>query len=81
MAREVIVNKREIKHLADIASANMAERLRADAPHRLEMYTMEISVIEKLWRIYYYAKRIARNVQVLTQPEAKDVTLAASHPG
>ena len=70
MASEVIANKREIKHLADIASTNMAERLRADAPHRLEMYTMEISVIEKLWRIYYYAKRIARNVQILARPEA-----------
>ena len=54
--------KNTISRLAEKAQAHQAERLVAPEPGRLEAYTVEIDLIEKLKRIYYFAKRMAKDV-------------------
>ncbi len=61
-AQDVISMKIDIQHMVDGAAAHQAERLVADEPNRLEAYTIEVEVVEKLKRIYYFAKRIAKTV-------------------
>jgi phosphate:Na+ symporter len=59
-ARRVGKMKSEINSLERSASIHQAERLMADAPDRVATYRLEIDVIANLKRIYYFAKRIAR---------------------
>ena len=61
-AQEVIAMKNTVSRLAEKAQAHQAERLIAPEPGRLEAYTLEIDLIEKLKRIYYFAKRMAKDV-------------------
>ena len=61
-AQEVIAMKNTVSRLAENAQAHQAERLVAPEPGRLEAYTLEIDLIEKLKRIYYFAKRMAKDV-------------------
>ena len=37
------------------------QRLLADAPNRIATYSVEMEMIEKLKRIYYFAKRMAKS--------------------
>ena len=48
------------------------KRLVAEEPNRLAAYTIEIDIIEKLKRIYYFAKRMAKTVtpEILLQKSA-----------
>ena len=59
-AEEVIAMKADIADQARDAELHQAQRLVAEEPNRLETYALEIDVIEKLRRIYYFAKRIAK---------------------
>lgn len=59
-AQQVIVMKSKINRLADAAALYEAKRLIAEEPNRLQAYTIEMDTIEKLKRIYYFAKRISR---------------------
>ncbi|HEC16461.1 MAG TPA: Na/Pi cotransporter family protein [Sedimenticola sp.] len=59
-AERVIAMKQHIGRLADAAALHEAKRLAAEEPKRLQAYTIETSIIEKLKRIYYFAKRTAR---------------------
>jgi phosphate:Na+ symporter len=52
----VIGMKDEINRIADSAAAHEARRLVAEEPNRIAAYTMEIEIIEKQKRIYYFAK-------------------------
>ncbi len=61
-AQSVISMKREINKKTEAATRHQAQRLVADAPHRLAAYAIEVEYIEKLKRIYYFAKRIAKLV-------------------
>jgi phosphate:Na+ symporter len=61
-ARTVTAMKREISEIADSAAAHEARRLVAEEPKRIPAYTLEIEIIEKLQRIYYFAKRMAKTV-------------------
>ena len=61
-AREVMAMKAEVQTLLEVAASHQAERLTADEPKRLETYTIEVELVEKLKRIYYFAKRIAKAV-------------------
>ena len=61
-AQEVISMKDDIARLIDSATMHEARRLVADEPNRLEAYTIEMDIIEKLKRIYYFSKRIAKAV-------------------
>ena len=59
-ARGVLGMKDYIGMLVQSADRHQAQRLVADEPNRLEAYAMEIDVIEKLKRIYYFSKRMAK---------------------
>ncbi|UHD18068.1 Na/Pi cotransporter family protein [Thiocapsa bogorovii] len=62
-ARTVTSMKQEIQHIADSAAIHQAQRLVAEEPNRIPAYTIEIDIIEKLKRIYYFAKRMAKTVE------------------
>ncbi len=62
VARTVIDMKDEISDLADSAALHQAQRLVADEPNRIPAYTIEMDIIEKQKRIYYFAKRMAKTV-------------------
>ena len=61
-ARTVTTMKQEINRIAESAAAHQAQRLVAEEPNRIPTYTIEIDIIEKLKRIYYFAKRMAKTV-------------------
>jgi phosphate:Na+ symporter len=61
-AQEVISMKGDINRLMDSAAMHEARRLVAEEPNRLAAYTLEIDIIEKLKRIYYFSKRMAKAV-------------------
>jgi phosphate:Na+ symporter len=61
-ARTVISMKQEINRIAESAAAHQAQRLVAEEPNRIRTYTIEVDIIEKLKRIYYFAKRMAKTV-------------------
>ncbi len=62
VANKVIAMKHEITELADSAAAHQAKRLVAEEPNRIQAYTIEVDIIEKQKRIYYFAKRMAKTV-------------------
>lgn len=61
-AQEIIAMKSDISRLTDSAAVHESRRLVAQEPNRLAAYTVEMDVIEKLKRIYYHAKRMAKDV-------------------
>ncbi len=65
-ADQVIGMKTTVQQLFDAATNHQATRLVADEPNRLQVYTLEVEIIEKLRRIYYFAKRIAKLVEEST---------------
>ena len=71
MANMVIAMKDEISTMANSAAAHQARRLVAEEPNRIPAYTIEIDIIEKQKRIYYFAKRMAKSVSTTEDvPEA-----------
>jgi phosphate:Na+ symporter len=63
--QDVVNAKPEINHMVDEANAHLAHRLTTEdpeRPNRLAHYAVEIEMIEKLKRIYYFAKRMARGI-------------------
>ncbi|RLJ20323.1 NAD+ kinase [bacterium endosymbiont of Escarpia laminata] len=62
-ADQVTGMKTTVQQLFDAATNHQATRLVADEPNRLQVYTLEVEIIEKLRRIYYFAKRIAKLVE------------------
>ena len=61
-ADAVISMKEEITRISDSAAVHQAERLVAEEPNRIAAYTIEVDIIEKQKRIYYFAKRMAKAV-------------------
>jgi phosphate:Na+ symporter len=61
-AQEVIAMKADINRLMESAAMHESRRLVAEEPNRLAAYTLEIDIIEKLKRIYYFSKRMAKAV-------------------
>ena len=61
-AQEVIAMKGDINRFMESAAMHQARRLVAEEPNRLAAYTLEIDIIEKLKRIYYFSKRMAKAV-------------------
>lgn len=59
-AQEVIAAKPEILQLVDAALKHQAARLSADAAERLAHHRIEISLIDKLKRVYSLARHIAK---------------------
>ncbi|MCP4407989.1 MAG: Na/Pi cotransporter family protein, partial [Gammaproteobacteria bacterium] len=71
IAWEVINKKAQINTLVDSAVMHQAQHLSTKEPNRLQAYTIETSVIDKLKRIYYYAKRMAKTLP--PQAELEDI--------
>lgn len=67
-ARDVIEMKGKINELALKASEHGARRLLADEPNRMASYRREMEIVEKLRRIYYFTKRIAKIIDEANQP-------------
>lgn len=63
-AQKVIAMKSAVQTQVEFAEQHQAKRLIADAPNRIAAYSVEMEVIEKLKRIYYFAKRMAKTVKV-----------------
>jgi phosphate:Na+ symporter len=61
-AQSVTDMKDDINRLIDSAALHEAKRLVAEEPNRIPAYTIEMDIIEKLKRIYYFAKRMAKTV-------------------
>jgi len=62
VAQTVVDLKDEISRQENSAAAHQAQRLVAEEPNRIPAYTIEIDIIEKQKRIYYFAKRMAKTV-------------------
>jgi len=61
-AKSVTVLKKEIAAIANSAAIHESKRLVLNEPNRIEAYTIEIDITEKLQRIYFFARRMARTV-------------------
>jgi phosphate:Na+ symporter len=61
-AQEIIAMKGDINRFMESAAMHQARRLVAEEPNRLAAYTLEMDIIEKLKRIYYFSKRMAKAV-------------------
>jgi phosphate:Na+ symporter len=61
-ARSVADMKKEITAIANSAAVHESKRLVVNEPNRIEAYTIEMDITEKLQRIYYFARRMARTV-------------------
>jgi phosphate:Na+ symporter len=61
-ASEVIDMKEGIGELTQSAAMHQIKRLVAEEPNRLAAYTIEMDIIEKMKRAYYFAKRMAKSV-------------------
>jgi phosphate:Na+ symporter len=72
VAAEVINMKQELQRLTDWAAIHQADRLVVDEPNRLSCYTIEVDIIEKLKRIFYFAKRMAKTVVAEVPVEEPD---------
>ncbi len=75
VAKVVIDMKDEITALANSAAAHQAARLVAEEPNRIPAYTIEIDIIEKQKRIYYFAKRMAKTVMPIDEQIELDSTV------
>jgi phosphate:Na+ symporter len=67
-AQNVIGMKNAVQTQVADAEQHQAQRLVADAPNRIATYSVEMEVIEKLKRIYYFAKRMAKTVELSAVP-------------
>jgi phosphate:Na+ symporter len=61
-AKIVIEMEDEIRDISHTAAAHQAQRLVADEPLRMKTYAIEMDIIERIRRVYSYAKRLARTV-------------------
>jgi phosphate:Na+ symporter len=69
-AQTVTSMKQDITRIAESAASHQAQRLVAEEPNRIPAYTIEVDIIEKLKRIYYFAKRMAKTVELPELSEA-----------
>jgi phosphate:Na+ symporter len=68
-AYRVILMKDDMNKLTKQAELHQAERLVAADSGKFEAYSIEVDIIEKLKRIYYHSKRIAKSVIELEEVE------------
>jgi phosphate:Na+ symporter len=61
-AMRVISMKSDMDRLVEKANMHQAERLVSEDSGKFEAYSVEIDIIEKLKRIYYHSKRMAKAV-------------------
>jgi phosphate:Na+ symporter len=61
-AERVLSMKSDLNRLIDQADLHQAQRLISEDSGKFEAYSVEVDIIEKLKRIYYHAKRVAKTV-------------------
>ncbi len=61
-ASMVLQMKISISEMVASAGVHLSERLVADEPDRVAIYTAEVQLIENMKRIYYFAKRMAKTI-------------------
>lgn len=78
IASKVVAMKEELNRLTHWAAIHQADRLIADEPNRLSCYTVEVDIIEKLKRIYYFSKRMSKTVTSDISSEETEVLAVES---
>jgi len=71
-AYRVILMKDDMNKLTKQADIHQAARLVAADSGKFEAYSIEVDIIEKLKRIYYHSKRIAKSVIELEEVESPE---------
>jgi phosphate:Na+ symporter len=61
-AYRVILMKDDVNRLVEQADLHQAQRLLSEDSGKFEAYSVEVDIIEKLKRIYYYAMQMAKTV-------------------
>jgi phosphate:Na+ symporter len=61
-AKRVISMSVDINRLVEKAALHQAERLVSEDSGKFEAYSLEMEIIEKLKRIYYHSKHVAKSV-------------------
>ena len=61
-AMRVISMKTDLNRLVEQADLHQAKRLAAEDSGKFDAYSVEVDIIEKQKRIYYFAKRMAKSV-------------------
>ena len=69
-ATRVISMKSDMNRLVEQADLHQAKRLISEDSGKFEAYSVEVDIIEKLKRIYYYAKRMAKTVVEIEDEKA-----------
>jgi phosphate:Na+ symporter len=75
-AMRVISMKSDMNRLVEQAELHQANRLVSEDSGKFEAYSVEVDIIEKLKRIYYHSKRMAKTV--IEIGEEKAVVLEAA---
>jgi phosphate:Na+ symporter len=75
-AARVISMKTDMNRLVEQAGMHQAKRLISEDSGKFDAYSVEVDIIEKLKRIYYHAKRMAKTVAELEE-EKVDIKEAA----
>jgi len=68
-AKRVISMKTDMNQLVEKAGLHQAERLVSEDSGKFEAYSVEMDIIEKLKRIYYHSKRMAKIVVEIGEEE------------
>jgi len=69
-ATRVISMKSDMNRLVEQADMHQAQRLISEDSGKFEAYSVEVDIIEKLKRIYYHAKRMAKTVVKIEEEKA-----------
>ncbi|MCK4987189.1 MAG: Na/Pi cotransporter family protein [Desulfobacterales bacterium] len=69
-AMRAISMKADMNRLVEQAELHQAQRLVSEDSGKFEAYSVEVDIIEKLKRIYYHAKRMAKTVAASEVDEA-----------
>ncbi len=69
-AMRVISMKSDMNRLVEQADMHQAQRLVSEDSGKFEAYSVEVDIIEKLKRIYYHAKRMAKTVVEIKEEKA-----------
>jgi phosphate:Na+ symporter len=69
-AMRVISMKGDMNRLVEQAELHQTQRLVSEDSGKFEAYSVEVDIIEKLKRIYYHAKRMAKTVVEIEEEKA-----------
>jgi phosphate:Na+ symporter len=70
-AKRVVSMKVDINRLVEQANLHQAQRLISEDSGKFEAYSLEMDIIEKLKRIYYHTKHVAKSVLEISEEDAK----------